>query len=113
MSLSTALEIGGNFLGLVMIPFKLLTAELSSDFSLPGAASPSHNDDNDFWDELTLVLFQVLASSPRALVRGTSQAVVLSPVQVVASTDQGEGATLLLSLTHPPAPGSTTGRCTT
>ena len=41
------LEIGGNFLGLVMIPFKLLTAELSPDFSLPGAASPSDNDDND------------------------------------------------------------------
>ena len=36
VSLSAALEIGGNFLGLVMIPFKLLTAELSSDFSLPG-----------------------------------------------------------------------------
>ena len=42
-SLSSELEIGGNFLGLVMIPFKLLTAELSCDFSLPGAASPFDN----------------------------------------------------------------------
>ena len=39
--------IGGNFLGPVMIPFKLVTAELSCDLSLPGAARPVDDDEND------------------------------------------------------------------
>ena len=107
--------IGGNFLGPVMIPFKLVTAELSCDLSLPGAARPVDDDENDLRRSLhSSHVFQAWASWLRALGRETSLAAAASPARAgVSMGEEEEEDTLLLNRTRLPARGSTIGRCTT